>query len=472
MLRSLREGDSSAASAVLLASGAALLGLVGMTVALGFLVSRPQLLPYFPIAAAVGMLVLWRPAWLLPVFVGLTWTAIDQSHFGGFSPVQTGGMAFLLLAAWFGWRDLDVTREVLLTCTLLALPIFASAMVIPGGPLQPRDEMKTLSFLVIAALCVRGTAGVRRTVRVLVIVGIFLGLGAAFSVLVAPTGLFPLELDPAGVEAPRAAGPYGESNFFALSLAALVPFALYEYSTGGWRRWLGIASGISLLMGIFATGSRGALIGVAFALGTFALFSGRREARRGALVVLLAAAAATPLFLSQANSSASRSVSGRATENRIALQMFLDHPLLGVGPEQYEPLYRSYSRRIGNDSRPLREPHSLYLQIAAEQGIVGLLGWLGAAMVVVRYAIRRRVGATLLGKAVLTSVGVWLLCSLFLHAGQLRLFYVLVGLVFALGADKLPLPVPRRARPVRRPRPVRPLPAAPTPQPTLLERLR
>jgi O-antigen ligase len=317
-------------------------------------------------------------------------------------------------------------------------------LLVDGGARLPTDELKTVSFVFIAALCVPGHDAVRRTARVLVLVGIFLGLGAAFSVLVHPTGLFPLETDPFGVEAPRAAGPYGESNFFALSLAALVPFALYEISTGGWRRVLGIIATLSCIVGIFATGSRGALLGVMLGLIAFAIFSGRREVRVGAVVVVLVAAISTPLFLAQANSSANRSVSGRATENRIALAMFEDHPLVGVGPDQYPALYRDYSRRIGSDNRSNREPHSLYLQIASEEGIAGILGWLGAGLVVLRFVLSRGVARTLLGKALLTSVAVWLFGSLFLHAGNLRLLFVLVGLVFALGSETSQTPGVRR----------------------------
>lgn len=65
---------------------------------------------------------------------------------------------------------------------------------------------------------------------------------------------------------------------------------------------------------------------------------------------------------------------GRMSENIIGVRMFMDHPILGVGVKNYPVYYIDYSRGLGLDQRRTeRSPHSLYLEVAAEQGIVGIL---------------------------------------------------------------------------------------------------
>jgi O-antigen ligase len=112
--------------------------------------------------------------------------------------------------------------------------------------------------------------------------------------------------------------------------------------------------------------------------------------------------------------------------------MFADHPLVGVGPSTYPLLYRDYTRRIGNDPRVDREPHSLPLQIAAEQGLAGILGWIGLLVLIVRLTIAHRVWTTRVGLTLLVSLGTYAFGSLFLHGSQLRVPYMLVGALIAV----------------------------------------
>ena len=67
---------------------------------------------------------------------------------------------------------------------------------------------------------------------------------------------------------------------------------------------------------------------------------------------------------------------GECSENLSALHMFLDHPINGVGLGCYSRHYQEYASRLGMDPRPRRNPHNLYLQVAAETGSLGVLGLL------------------------------------------------------------------------------------------------
>lgn len=424
-----------AVSSAVLALGAVLVASLCALVGLGIAFREPAALPALLIAGGLSVFLLARPQWIVPVFIAVTWAALPGHVFGGLpSPVEAGGVLLLAFAAWRALGEPELTVRLILIMFLLAVPLVVSATLSPEGSALPFSDLRELLFMFIVALCVFGVGSAERVAVALVVAGLILGIGGIFSVLVEPTGLFPVITDVATAiepEAPRAGGPFGEPNFYALSLAALTPLALFVFAKGGWRRALGFSTLVAIAGAILAAGSRGAALAMLFALLAVAITTPNRQLRLAALATVLAAAALIPLFAGQAGNSASRSVGGRQTENTIAVAMLEDRPLVGVGPGRYEQLYRDYSRRIGDDPRPTREPHSLPLEIAAEQGIAGLIGWTLAAAVVLSYALSRGAWRTALGRALLLSVATYMAGSLFLHGSQLRLLFILVGVTLA-----------------------------------------
>jgi putative inorganic carbon (hco3(-)) transporter len=432
-------GRSTASDLLIVLGVEVLAGFVALA-ALGFISLKPTVLPFFCIGIAIGAFLIWRPRWIIPTFIALTWTLIPQDFFGGLpSPIETPGIAILVYAAWRAFRKRDLARDVLAVCAILALPVLAASILSPNGPSLPTDAVKNVGFLFIAALSVKAVRDVERIPTALALVAIFLSLGAVYSVLVHPTSLFPLKTPdfPFLPLENRAAGPFGEPNFFALTLASLVPLCMYLIGRGGRGQYLGGVSVLCIIAGVLATGSRGGLLAALFAIVAVGVAVPYRKLRIAAALVVVAGLAVTPVFASQTKSAGTRSVGGRITENRIAIAMFKDHPLTGVGSGQYDFLYRDYARRIGNDPRYFRQPHSLPLQIAAEQGLVGLLAWLVAGIVTMRFAIRRGVWGLPIGRAILLSIATYMIGSLFLHGAVLRLLFILIGLLFAL-AGALP----------------------------------
>jgi O-antigen ligase len=427
-----RRPFSSTASIVSMGLGLMLVSAVGTAAVLPFIVARPAMIPVAILGCAFGAFLLLRPEWILPVFLSVTYASVGSSFFGGLpSPIEAGGAAFLALAAWRALSRPALARDAVLLCVVLALPLIASALLHPGSLGEIYDLIKRLLFLPIAALCLRSRADVERTIVALATLGLILGVGAAWSVLVGPTALFPVS-EAEGSEAARAAGPFGEPTFFALSLAVLVPLALSLILRGGAVRWLGYASTLALTAGAIAAGSRGAVVAIVLSVVLLAFGREGRRVRVAALVVLLGGAALIPVFADQASSSAQRTVSGRATENLVAVEMFLEHPLLGVGPGEYQTLYRDYSRRVGDDARYERWAHSLPLEIAAEQGAVGLIAWLTALLLVVRTVVVTGVWRTWAGKGLVVALVVFGFESMFQHGSQLRILYVLIGALLAL----------------------------------------
>jgi O-antigen ligase len=421
-----------------IAAGAVLLAATLPLIALRFLSLKPGLFPFLVVGTALGIFLLRRPEWIVPCYIGVVWTSIEAAYFGGLpSPIEVGGMVLLGYATWEAMRRTAFAKEVLVVCALLGLPVLIAALDSPAGYSIPVPALKNLTFLFLIALAIRRVEDVERAAVTLSGVGIFLGAGSLFSVFVHPTRLFPLKAPEFAfqVVAPRAAGPIGDPNFFALVMAALVPFALYLIARGDKKRQLlGLAAVLILIGGVFATGSRGGLIAVAVGIVGTGLALPSRRLRIAAISVIVATLlVGLPLFAVQRQDASARSDKGRWSENLVALAMFADHPFTGVGPKQFPNYYRDYTRDIGSDRRQVREAHSLPLEIAAEQGIAGIVGWLVGLLTVLRFAIARGVWDLMIGRTVMVSIGAFLTASLFLHGDTIRLLYVLLGMLLALG---------------------------------------
>jgi hypothetical protein len=225
-----------ATTTALIAVGASLLAVALCLNALAIVASRPAVLPILAVGAIGIAAMLVQPAWIFPALVGLTWSSLGTAVLGGLpSPIEVGALAFLVVALIRAAKRPALSREALLVCALFGLPVVIAAFTARSDAALAvvPDLGKDLVFLFLVALCVVSLRDVQRVAMALTVTGFILGAGAIYSVLVGPTPLFPLQNVNDAVEAPRAVGPFGEANFFALSLAVLVPFALFQVARGG-----------------------------------------------------------------------------------------------------------------------------------------------------------------------------------------------------------------------------------------------
>jgi O-antigen ligase len=135
------------------------------------------------------------------------------------------------------------------------------------------------------------------------------------------------------------------------------------------------------------------------------------------------------------------SIRARTAETTAGIEMFLDHPVTGVGIGNYKDHYPEYARDQGIDARrKAREPHNLYLEIAAETGLPGIAAFvflIGGTFAAVVAGRRRFAAAGLQDEAGASyAVGValvgYLITSLFLHMDFARLFWLITGVALAL----------------------------------------
>ena len=410
--------------------------------------------------------------------------AVVATRFHGV-PQIVGSAVILLLAVPLA-RYILVERQPLAVTPVLPLVfIFLAALLLsaalskdPGVSRAPVVLYLTegLLLFLIVSNAVRTTATLSRVLWVLILAASFMGTLSVYQELTHTygndyAGLAQVEgygtgggfnVAPADsqqkVLRPRLGGPLGSKNRYAQILAAVLPLALIRAFGERTRRLRLAAAGGSLLIvgGLLLSFSRGAAVAVFVTLLLMALL---RELRFRQLLVALALITGIVLLvvpdyvtrlrslqgvtaLSSTDSSQrpDTALTGRQTENLAAWNTFLDHPVVGVGPGVY---FKEYSREYGNrlGVRYLhseRRGHSLYLELAADTGLVGLsafMAMVGTALVLLYRHAKRLRGRDAQGAMVASSLFfglfAYLACGMFLHLSYQRYFWALLGLASA-----------------------------------------
>ena len=452
----------------------------------------------FLLAAAVPLLLWPESATLLMVFLLYTNIPVLAYKYHGVPQAVAGAFIFLLLIPL--GHHLLVRRErarvdVGFCLMLLFLVVLLAASIGARGPQVAAKHIQTyllegvlLYWLVINT--VRDLPAVRRVVWSLLTAGSLLG---GLSVYQEVSGDFRnqfgglahrnyefLVLDQQFAANPddaelrelratmredrsrRAEGPMDEPNAYAQIMLVLLPLALFVYRSGGSRRErvLAAAAGALILGGVLVSYSRGAFVGLVLITVLAAHVRWIRPAHL--LAGTLALATLIPFVASerlvdrissitnaigvlQGSSAveADAAIQGRATEMMAGFQAFVDHPVLGVGPGQYAPFYsveyhQKNPRFKFKDLRITRRAHSLYLEMAAEVGVIGLSVFLAMFFVPMRelWRIRsRRTGErdvlAELAVAVWLSLCAYLVTGIFLHLMYERYLWILMALAGA-----------------------------------------
>jgi putative inorganic carbon (HCO3(-)) transporter len=238
----------------------------------------------------------------------------------------------------------------------------------------------------------------------------------------------------------RAAGPIADPNRWAQFLLVILPLAVLRVKDEKSKplRFAAVVCTLLILGGIFLTYSRGGLFALAIVVVCMLGFRALRwwHVVPAAIFAMVLAVIIAPgvlermktisdvpgLIADRAVSQSDGAVRGRLTEMLAAWHVFLDHPLLGVGPGHYSTYYSmDYMqdpdiafRRI---NRP-RHAHSLYLELAAETGLLGVAVFTALVVVVLWRldSVRRRALATRPDLAP-WAVGFWVAIVAYLAAG-------------------------------------------------------
>ena len=434
------------------------LALPGAVAALGLALAWLPL----PLAAAgllgaiAFILILLRPVWGLVALIPLIpFSSLVSMQAGG---ISVGGMEALLgltLAAWL--LGMAARQEIVLPHPPLLIPWLAWLGIILASWLVALSlgaaVSETIKWVEMLALYLFMAAYLERRhlpwlVGAILLAGMLqAGLGLyQFLFRAGPEGFLLF-----GGRFLRAYGTFRQPNPYAGYLGLALPLA---YSLILWglteRRQtpaisrepyalpmtlLALLSFALMLAALYASQSRGAWIGfLAAAVAVSLVRGGRLAVLLGLAIAILAglgalgatqwlpptimqrfmdgvAVAGIPDIATAEVTDANFAAIERLAHWRAALDMWRDHPWLGVGIGNYAAVYPAYA--VGRWLDPLGHAHNFYLNVAAETGLLGLLAyslfwlsafWLGWRAVRHSRGFERAVAAGCVGVLVHLSV--------------------------------------------------------------------
>lgn len=193
----------------------------------------------------------------------------------------------------------------------------------------------------------------------------------------------------------RASGVFDHFMTFSgqmLMLGALVS-GLILFWADGWVRWALSGAVVLLFGGVVSSLTRNAWLGL---LAGVLVVGGFKDRATLARTVLLASAIVSALILvspglrdraaSIVNVKSDWSNIERLKIWRTTVAMIRDRPLLGVGKGNYTTVMDQYRERYGAGSHS--HAHNTLLEVTAENGLIGLLGYLYIWFVFFREMIR------------------------------------------------------------------------------------
>jgi putative inorganic carbon (HCO3(-)) transporter len=406
-----------------LASGGLAAGVLGIALAY----AKSPLLPVAVVVALIAVAFAFaRPAGAVCLAVALTPMEVVSLKIGaaGLTPAE----AMFVLAGWAWLARRLAEGQAPFSPSPLGKPLgLVLVAVIPGLAVatstQPVVKVLVMwaSFLLVYQLVVTEVdeRGVRR------ILGWLAFSGAAVAlVAIVKSGGHPQQLAQAGTVARgRATGTFNQPNLLATYLALCLPGALVLALRGPVAfRPAAFAAFAAGFVGLALSLSRG---GAFAAFGALVLLIAWQPARRAALVAVavvsvVVAIGANPLGSAHEVQNVVQRLSSVPTVVqsgsdprfllwRTAPTIIGDHPLFGVGANNFELVAEQYGLSDPSTNGVYDHAHDAPLTIGAELGLIGLAGFLwlvvAAAIVVVR-ALRRQWGE---GRPLAFGVGAALL---------------------------------------------------------------
>jgi len=420
-----------------------------------------------------GIAMMLRPAlglYVLIVVVYINLSSVIVNVHGGPSIIKVF-LPFLLLVIagrWILLRDRfgsikHITPIMLLYGALIAFSLFiARDQQLTADGLEAYVKDAVMVFIIV--LLLQRVSQLRMVLWCMIVAGTFLGTISVFQQLsgtfennywgFAQTGV---EHIIGNITNYRIAGPI-TTNFYAMIMLAIVPLALDRLSAEKniWLKMFAGSAAMICVLTVLFTFSRGGFIALSIAV-AYWLYQ-RRINLKSLIVVMVLLAMALPFvplnyteristmvevlpFMGDEQPVAEVSLRGRLSEQIAAWRMFIDHPLFGVGYDNYDVYYLDYSEEIGLDQRrEERQAHNLYLEVAAETGIIGIL--LFAALLTIVFRGLQNAKRVLedtqqhefaaLVIALQASIIGYLASSMFLHAAFPRYFWLYVGIALAL----------------------------------------
>ncbi len=183
--------------------------------------------------------------------------------------------------------------------------------------------------------------------------------------------------------AERFADPLDHANTAGYLLAMSLPLGVVVAAARtGWWRGFGLVSCASQMLALVLTFSRGAWLGSAASI-VYLTVASKKLKLLAAFILVAAASALVFPELRDRLDSVTRPGDDPATQERLqrfksALQLGIDHPILGVGygRGRLKEWLPSYLKGTLLEGAPVLHTHNVYVELFAETGAIGLLTFL------------------------------------------------------------------------------------------------
>jgi len=411
----------------------------------------PLVLPVVVALAAAAVLIATRPEWGVALALALApWTNL---HVGGERPLRLvlPPLAFglLIYGMLVASRERRAGAPAFQTAGIV---LFAGVAIVSA--LQALDPAQTLTKLfglltAVALFFAVLTICHARGQLLLVAAGAVAGLlvASAQGALQHALGQFGEGGFVAGGEiVGRVQGSFGHPNQYAGFIAVLLPVAVGMLATratpGRMRLLAGVALGFALPALTFAY-ARGAFLGLAVGAVVWLTLLRPRVAVGVAVVMAVGSVALAPAALKdRVSDPAGGDIGLRADLWGSALDIYTERPVLGVGINNFAEGYvtlpstlaNASQRRLLHQVQVLTPPHAanLYLNILAEQGLLGILAFAGLAFTSVLTVYRGSRIRDPAGRALCLGLGVGLMTLAVHSLFEVTLFSELSQPLFAL----------------------------------------
>ncbi|URL60057.1 O-antigen ligase family protein [Luteibacter flocculans] len=300
---------------------------------------------------------------LILLYVALT-ILRPQDYLPGMENVPV--LPAVLALAFVAWlisnaKNFEAPQFVILPAFLLVL---MASQVVNGWTGGAMDELARFGPVVAAFFVLASACHTQR--RVTVAMGVFVACAAILALhgveqARTGTGWTGIPLSEGGRI--QYVGIFNDPNDLGLLFAATLPMAVFlgRRGAGAMRPvWLGAA--LLLLYGTYLTNSRGALLAVLLVAGCYLWY---RKGIAIAGVLGVAGLAAMKLLSSRMSEldAGEESAAGRVDAWYSGLEMFRDHPALGVGAGNFTEYHELTA-------------HNSFVLVLAETGFIGFVLWL------------------------------------------------------------------------------------------------
>lgn len=433
--------------------------------------------PFYILMGLAGLIVfllsIYSPEFGLLVLVAMSYTRFSTviTEFHDFPSTAKPFIAILLasiIVRWavFGERPRGWTGPSVMF-GILSLIGFASLIY---SPVPDRvtarllDDIKDMLIAVIVIILLQQGPTFRRVLWVLIGVGAILGTLSVFQYF---TGTFDnvyggfavsLQHQIIGtIDDYRSTGPIGDPNFFAQIMVVLIPisFERFLHEKKNNLRLIALWSFAVSVLTVLFTYSRGGLIAMVFGLLILMFYYPPKQFQIPVIIFSLTIfllllppnyldrlSTLTDLFQPRDTLRIEElSLQGRLSENLAAFEMIKAKPLFGVGLSSYKYLFPEYSKRLGLARVATeREAHNLFLEVAAETGIIGFSIFILILIISLQTMFRARslfLRADLNDYAgmvtgLLSGFIAYFVAALFIHNAFPRYFYLLIGIALSL----------------------------------------